>query len=29
MIAFIRGIVAAYGADWVIVENNGMGCRII
>ena len=28
MIAFIRGIVAAYGADWVIVENNGMGWRI-
>ena len=28
MIAFIRGTVAAYGADWVIVENNGMGWRI-
>ncbi|MBQ3273118.1 MAG: Holliday junction branch migration protein RuvA [Solobacterium sp.] len=28
MIAFIRGTVAAYGADWVIVENSGMGWRI-
>ena len=28
MIAFIRGTVAAYGADWIIVDNHGMGWRV-
>lgn len=25
MIAFIRGTVAAYGNDWIVVENSGIG----
>jgi Holliday junction DNA helicase RuvA len=28
MIAFIRGKVAAYGTDWIIVENNGIGWQM-
>jgi len=28
MIAFIRGKVAAYGADWVIIDHDGMGWKI-
>lgn len=28
MIAFINGMVHAYGLDWVILENNGIGYRI-
>ena len=28
MIAFIRGEVAAYGNDWIIVENNGIGWQM-
>lgn len=28
MIAFIQGTVAAYGADWVILNNQGIGWRI-
>ncbi|MBE6128463.1 MAG: Holliday junction branch migration protein RuvA [Erysipelotrichaceae bacterium] len=28
MIAFIRGTVAAYGADWIVVDNHGVGWQI-
>ena len=28
MIAFIKGTVAAYGADWIIVDNNGIGWQL-
>lgn len=28
MIAFIKGIVASYGADWVAVDNHGIGYQI-
>ncbi|MDO4520631.1 MAG: Holliday junction branch migration protein RuvA [Erysipelotrichaceae bacterium] len=28
MIAFIRGKIAAYGTDWLIIENNGMGWQM-
>ncbi len=28
MIAFIKGTVAAYGADWIVLDNNGMGFQI-
>lgn len=28
MIAFIKGIAAAYGADWIIVDNHGVGYQI-
>ncbi|MDO4416304.1 MAG: Holliday junction branch migration protein RuvA [Erysipelotrichaceae bacterium] len=28
MIAFIRGKVASYGTDWIVVENNGIGWQM-
>ena len=28
MIAFVKGIVFAYGIDWVILDNNGIGYKI-
>lgn len=28
MIAFIRGKVASYGSDWIVVENNGIGWQM-
>jgi holliday junction DNA helicase RuvA len=28
MIAFIRGKVFAYGIDWIILDNQGIGYRI-
>ena len=28
MIDFIRGKVAAFGTDWIIVDNNGIGYRM-
>ncbi len=28
MIAFIRGKVASYGNDWVVIENNGIGWQM-
>lgn len=28
MIAFIRGTVASYGADWIVVENSGIGWQM-
>ncbi|MBQ9046969.1 MAG: Holliday junction branch migration protein RuvA [Solobacterium sp.] len=28
MIAFIRGTVASYGADWAVIENHGMGWKV-
>ena len=28
MIAFIRGKVAAYGNDWIVIENNGIGWQM-
>lgn len=28
MIAFIRGTVAAYGNDWIVVENSGIGWQM-
>ena len=28
MIAFIKGNVYAYGIDWVIIDNNGVGYKI-
>lgn len=28
MIAFIRGKVASYGNDWIVVENNGIGWQM-
>jgi Holliday junction DNA helicase RuvA len=28
MIAFIRGNVAAYGTDWIVVDNHGIGWQM-
>jgi Holliday junction DNA helicase RuvA len=29
MIAFIRGIVAGYGADWLVIDHDGMGWKVM
>lgn len=28
MIAFIKGIIASYGADWLVIENSDMGWKV-
>ena len=28
MIAFIKGTITAYGADWIVIEQNGIGWKV-